>query len=50
MAYGHPNYASGIWNVDAATGQFSGLTGSGTDALLAAGAHTAGSYTGGTFG
>lgn len=47
-AYGHPNYPSGTWVVDTAdsTGQFAGSSGSGSDALLAAGAHVAGSYSG----
>jgi hypothetical protein len=48
QAYGHPSYPFGTWTVDTAdsTGQFAGLGGSGTDALQAAGAHLAGSYTG----
>jgi hypothetical protein len=47
-AFGHPNYPFGTWTVDTAdsTGQFAGLSGSGTDALHAAGAHASGSYTG----
>jgi hypothetical protein len=47
-AYGHPNYPNGTWTVDTAdsTGQFAGLSGSGTDALHGAGAHVDGSYSG----
>ena len=47
-AFGHPDFPNGTWTVDTAgsTGQFTGLSGSGTDALHAAGAHASGSYTG----
>lgn len=46
-AYGHPFNIVGSWTVDSAsTGQFTGLTGSGTDLILVAGAHIAGTYTG----
>jgi hypothetical protein len=47
-SYGHPDYPHGTWTVNTAdsTGQFAGLTGSGTDDLHAAGAHVSGSYTG----
>lgn len=47
-AEGHPNYPYGTWTVDTAdsTGQFAGLSGSGSDALHAAGAHASGSYAG----
>jgi hypothetical protein len=46
-AYGHPATVVGSWTVDrASTGQFLGLTGSGTDLLSTAGAHWAGSYSG----
>lgn len=47
-AFGHPNYVAGIWTVVTATGGFTGLSGSGTDTLHGAGAHTVGSYSGGT--
>jgi hypothetical protein len=46
-AYGHPNSIVGSWTVDpASSGQFSGLTGSGTDQASFAGAHGGGSYSG----
>jgi hypothetical protein len=47
QSHGFPEYASSSWTVDPlSNGQFSGLTGSGTDALHAAGAHFSGTYTG----
>ena len=46
-AFGHPFDIVGNWAVDpASTGQFAGLTGSGTDLALVAGAHAAGTYSG----
>lgn len=46
-AFGHPFEIVGNWTVDpASTGQFLGLTGSGTDRVRVAGAHAAGSYSG----
>jgi hypothetical protein len=46
-SYGHPFTLVGSWTVDpTSTGQFVGLTGSGTDLLNSAGAHWAGSYSG----
>ena len=45
-AFGHPFAIAGSWHVDSASGQFAGLTGSGTDLVHIAGAHAAGSYTG----
>jgi hypothetical protein len=46
-AYGHPFSNMASWTVDStSTGQFSGLTGSGTDSWSGAGAHFAGSYNG----
>ena len=43
-----PNVLHGTWTVDtaASTGQFAGLSGSGTDLLKSAGAHNLGSYIG----
>jgi hypothetical protein len=47
QSLGFPEYASSSWTVDSlSNGQFSGLTGSGTDALHAAGAHFSGTYSG----
>jgi hypothetical protein len=46
-AFGHPFKIVGSWTVDpASTGQFGGLTGSGTDLVNVAGAHAGGSYSG----
>lgn len=46
-AFGHPNSILGSWTVDpASSGEFSGLSGSGTDQASFAGAHGAGSYSG----
>jgi hypothetical protein len=46
-AYGHPFTIVGSWSVDpTSTGQFAGLSGSGTDLVKTAGAHAAGSYSG----
>jgi hypothetical protein len=47
-AHGGPNILYGTWTVDTAdsTGQFAGLSGSGTDNLQSAGGHHFGSYTG----
>lgn len=45
-SYGHPGDATGSWTVQSADGQFSGMTGTGTDALHFAGADTSGTYTG----
>lgn len=45
-SYGHPGDATGRWTVQSADGLFSGMTGTGTDALHFAGAHVSGSYTG----
>jgi hypothetical protein len=47
-AFGHPSYVYGTWTVDTvdSTGQFAGMSGSGTDALHGAGAHADGSFTG----
>jgi hypothetical protein len=46
-SYGHPFTLVGSWTVDpTSTGQFVGLTGSGTDLQTAAGAHWAASYSG----
>jgi hypothetical protein len=58
--FGHPQYPHGTWTVvtkcppqlpgappcSVPTGQFAGLSGSGTDDLQAAGAHVAGTYSG----
>jgi hypothetical protein len=44
-AFGHPFEIVGSWAIDSASGQFAGLTGSGTDQVHVAGAHAAGSYT-----
>jgi hypothetical protein len=44
-SFGHPSYATGSWTVAGATGQFQGLTGTGTDVLQAAGAELSGAYT-----
>lgn len=45
--FGHPFAIVGVWNVDpASTGDFYGLTGSGTDSVNITGAHAAGSYSG----
>jgi hypothetical protein len=47
QSHGFPEYASSSWTVDSlSNGQFSGLAGSGTDALHAAGAHFSGTYSG----
>lgn len=45
-SYGHPGTANGNWFVQSADGQFSGMTGTGTDDLQYAGAVSAGTYTG----
>jgi hypothetical protein len=46
-SYGHPFTLVGSWTVDpTSTGQFVGLTGSGTDLLTTAGARWSGSYSG----
>src|SRR5262245_21644009 len=46
-AFGHPFTIVGSWTVDpASTGQFFGLTGSGSDLVDTAGANIAGSYSG----
>jgi len=46
-SYGHPFTVVGSWTVDpTSTGQFVGLSGSGTDLLNSAGAHWDGSYSG----
>jgi len=45
-SYGHPGDADATWKVQSADGQFSGTTGTGTDALQFAGAAVSGSYTG----
>jgi hypothetical protein len=46
-AYGHPFTIVGSWTVDpTSTGQFFGLTGSGSDLVNVAGANVAGSYSG----
>jgi hypothetical protein len=45
-AFGHPFAIVGDWTVVDATGQFSGLSGSGTDDVNVAGAHAAGRYDG----
>jgi hypothetical protein len=45
-SYGHPGDATGSWTVQSADGQFSSITGTGTDALEFAGAAVSGSYTG----
>jgi hypothetical protein len=46
-AFGHPFDIVSSWAVDpASTGQFLGLTGSGTNLVLVAGAHAAGTYSG----
>lgn len=45
--FGHPFAVVGNWTVDpSSTGRFAGLTGSGTDFVRVAGAHSAGSYSG----
>jgi hypothetical protein len=45
QSHGFPEYASSSWTVDPlSNGVFSGMTGSGTDALHAAGAHFSGTY------
>ena len=45
--FGHPFDFVGSWTVDpASTGQFLGLSGSGTDLVQVAGAHVAGTYSG----
>jgi hypothetical protein len=46
LAYGHPRYWSGTWDVQAGTGQFAGMTGSGADAGLTAGAAVHATYSG----
>ena len=43
-SYGNPFYVTGTWTVQSATGEFSSITGSGTDALHLAGAATTGTY------
>lgn len=45
-AYGSPRYRSGSWQVQAATGQFAGMTGSGTTTAHFAGAHVRATYSG----
>ena len=46
-AFGHPFEIVGSWTVDpASTGQFLGLTETGTDLVHVVGAHAAGSYSG----
>ena len=46
-AYGHPFAIVGNWTADSAsTGQFSGVTGAGTDLINVAGANIAGTYQG----
>jgi hypothetical protein len=49
-SYGGPINFNGTWTVDTGnfppTGQFAGLSGSGTDVIRGAGAHALGSYTG----
>jgi hypothetical protein len=44
-SFGHPGFATATWTVQSATGQFTGLTGGGTDVLRLAGADVAGAYT-----
>ena len=46
MSYGNPRYRSGSWVVESATGQFAGMTGSGTSTAHFAGAHLSATYTG----
>ena len=46
QSFGFPEYANSSWTVESATGQFSELTGGGTDTLHAAGAHISGTYGG----
>lgn len=44
--YGNPTHVAGTWTVQEATGQFSGLGGSGTSTAFLAGARVTGSYDG----
>lgn len=47
QSFGFPEYAkNSSWTVESGSGQFSGLTGAGTDALHAAGARISGTYSG----
>jgi|tagenome__1003787_1003787.scaffolds.fasta_scaffold20606308_2 hypothetical protein len=43
-SFGHPADINGNWTVHSSDGRFTAMTGSGTDTLHAAGAHSAGSY------
>jgi hypothetical protein len=45
-SFGNPRVISGTWVVQAATGQFVGMTGSGTNTLQFAGASRRGTYSG----
>jgi hypothetical protein len=45
-SYGNPVNGNGTWEVQSATGQFAGVTGSGTDTFHSAGAHFTASYVG----
>jgi hypothetical protein len=44
--YGNPAYQNGSWTVQSATGQFAGMTGSGTSSAHLAGAHFSATYIG----
>jgi hypothetical protein len=47
QSFGFPVYAkNSSWTVESGSGQFSGLTGSGTDTLRSAGARISGTYSG----
>lgn len=45
-SFGNPVEGAGSWSVASATGQFSGMTGGGTDTFVSAGANTSATYTG----
>jgi hypothetical protein len=45
-SFGNPVEGIGSWIVETGTGQFAGMTGSGTDTFLSAGANAIASYTG----
>jgi hypothetical protein len=45
-SYGNPVQGDGTWEIQGATGQFAGLTGSGIDSFHSAGAHFTASYVG----
>jgi hypothetical protein len=45
-SYGNPRTREGSWDVQSASGQFAGMTGSGTSAARFVGAHLSATYTG----